>query len=371
MPNSLAKVLCLAIALILIEDNCYCGSSESKIEFSYASDLKRAIENDDFNAIAINRNCSGIIGQPSTDIDLIFKKVEESIVLSKWTFIVFSETFFGNTPVINHDTVCKIVTTCNNFSKKHPNVFIHINFLHTFHNKNRPPWLPERGIDTADIHPNRIICAGTTFENDAAKVAIFKYNDRKDNRISNYSLLIWNEKPIVFYRKSTYCNEANASVIKYEPTSQKLQAGDYLYEFGDFRENAVDGLTGDYKAIADTLLRDGFFKTRICYDLNEMAGFDSSTKILIINANEAPSIYGWKDKINSDMFCIEADPYHQNPTLQGLQKSAEIRYPYCTYTFFNKDGRFLPRQYGHSLNDVLPFYVYLGSNGFEIFSDDD
>ena len=272
---------------------------------------------------------------------------------------------------ISFATARTIIEKCNVFTRKYDKVLIHINFLHSFDNQDRPAWLPEKGIDTEDIHPDRIMCSnGVIFESDASKSAIFKYDDGKNNRIANYSLLIWNGEPIVFYRKSTYCNEANVLVIKYEPTLQKFQTGDYLYEFGNFREDVVDGLTNDHKKIADALLLDGFFKTRICYDLNVIENFGSSTMLLIINANEAPNIEGWRQKINQDMLCIEADSYHQNPNRQASQRRGELKYPYCSYTFFNRNGRFIPRQYVHSLNDVLPFYVYLGFNGFEVFQDD-
>ena len=100
--------------------------------------------------------------------------------------------------------------------------------------------------------------------------------------------------------------------------------------------------------------------------MNELG---TNTKLLIINANEAPNIDGWLNKIsNKDMLCLQADAYHQNPQLLKYQMEGEVSYPFYTYSFFTKEGRFLPKEHTHLLKDMLPFYSYYGMESkFEKF----
>ncbi len=364
------KNFCIFIILVLINNNCYSGNEQSVTppEAKYDKDLKHSIESGDLNAITINRNCSGnIIGKPSIDIEQILNKIKEIIPQKqKWTFLIFSETFFGNNAIMTENEVQNIVKKCNEFSKLYPKVLLHINFLHKFNNNKRPPWLPLQGIQVTDINLDRITCNNIP---EPDKKNIFKYNDEAKSRISNYSILICRGCPILFYRKSTYCNEANFQIVKYDSETKKFQAGDCLYEFGDFQSHIIDNLDEEHQNLADTLINNKLICTRICYDLNKMNELGTNTKLLIINANEAPNIDGWLNKIsNKDMLCLQADAYHQNPQLLKYQMEGEVSYPFYTYSFFTKEGRFLPKEHTHLLKDMLPFYSYYGMESkFEKF----
>lgn len=181
---------------------------------------------------------------------------------------------------------------------------IHINFLFTFKNSNRPPWLPDNTRDKDEIQKDRIFCSAAPekIQNIGIITNILEGND---NRLVNCSILIWNGQPISYYRKSTYCREKDKLIIS-SAADGSLAAGDYKYEFGDFKDHIVPGLQGEYSTMAQQLIDGKILTSRICYDLNEPYELPEGN-LLIINSNGIPSFRGWRPRLSNDVFCIIAD----------------------------------------------------------------
>jgi hypothetical protein len=263
------------------------------------------------------------------------------------------------------EKVNDIIVKCREFTRANRKVFIHINFLFNFQNSHRPQWFPETGTDTSVVSKDRIKC---TAPEACWPLISSAHRTTINNRISNCSVLIWDGEPISYYRKSTYCNEADSLIIAHNGTN--FIVGSHKYEFGDFKDHIVPNLGKNHLGIAKMLFDKSICKkplisTKICYDLNVMPNIGNNVSLLIINANEAPNIAGWKEKIKNSVFCIQSDPYHQNPVIAPYQERGEIKYPSWRYSFFKKTGRFLPNEYRHTLEDMLPFYGYRKECGFE------
>lgn len=258
------------------------SSSELVDEDALTSELRNAVKSKTIDIIAMKRFLSIGINTLTLNrnkINEIFEKIQEKIDQNRWTLLVFSECFFGDT-VLNNDEVKYIVGKCCELTKCYKKLIIHVNCLHKFDIKDPdcPSWVKHEYVPIADTEiDSRLI--------NTDKHANFLFaNALNTKRVANYSLVIWDNIPISIYRKSTYCNEANDVVNPYSTAT-------HAYEFGNFKTSKL--ITDDEHGgrIVSLFVEDAaLFITRICSDMNK-TDFLTDTflkEILILPANEAP-----------------------------------------------------------------------------------
>jgi hypothetical protein len=274
--KKLFKIILCMIALFF--KDCICMEA-------YPEELRQAIITKNVNIVSVKRFLHigmNIFSFNEAKINEIFEKIAEKITPTenKWTLVVFSEYFFGEINPLNNNEVNYIVGKCNELTNRYEKVIIHINFLHTFNTIDAqcPEWVKYNYIPIANAEiGNRLI---NTDQN-----MILPVTAERTHRGSNYSLVIWNDLPISIYRKSTYCNEANAIFNSANAS--------HAYEFGDFLSHQL-GREGIHQQIADIFAGDASLViTRICADMNREAFLTDQhlrqNGILILPAKEAPT----------------------------------------------------------------------------------
>lgn len=217
--------------------------------------------------------------------------------MKNYTLAVFSETFFSNNPALDDVSVENIVKCCKILTKKHKDLIICVNFLHKYAKSSLPSWLSPG--DFANPLRNDFICTTTARQNvDTYKQRLLS-NKISDLRFSNYSLIIWDGIPLSCYRKTIYLKEQDSLADK-----------GYGFDFGDWHNYSTKELsTGslDHKKFANLFnTRDKqVVMTRICADLADMPDVPDSIKLLIAQANDAPS--GWLEKFQVSTVCCYCD----------------------------------------------------------------
>lgn len=210
---------------------------------------------------------------------------------SKYTMIIFSETFFSNSLALDTTSVANIIDCCRELTLKHDNLIICINFLHKY---DTPSWLSvqkkltplkEEYVCTTDHYKDKL-----------------KENQKSSRRFSNYSVILWKGKALSCYRKTVYMRE-NDSLVEQG----------YGFDFGDWNSyQSIEALeTPEEYSRWSELFNAGKNQkicTRICADLNYMPDVPENIKLLIVQANDSPS--GWLEKFNgastSCCFCDAA-----------------------------------------------------------------
>lgn len=319
------------------------------MKVSEEDDLRQAISNKNINIICVQRKTHSettISKLFNDNIKEIFTLLDQKIDNDKWTIVVFSENFFGNSNnILDLNDVTQIVTECNAFTARHPKSIIHINFLQEFNvNKlnEQCQWLhaPYATL-TFDQCKDRII--QPIFKD------ILLLKDSLQH-VANYSLIIWNGHPIAIYRKSTYCNEANALVIgcsssqslsKAMPQSN-LPNPKHLYEFGNFQTHSLLTSASVHAQIAGLFTGSSpLIATRICADMNPrfLEKFQPECSIILI----VPANYKTVNESNlpKGIFAVFSD------TALGI-------------SFININGTVIRKQSPESFvaNDFCNIYCY-------------
>jgi hypothetical protein len=226
---------------------------------------------------------------------------------SKWTIVVFSETFFSDDPWDTTE-VEKIANFCKILTGKHKNLIISANFLHKYEGASDAP-SRRKPINKDFVETNY-----------AAKL---KKNRSSNLRFSNYSLIFWDNVPVSCYRKTTYKKEVESDRKDYDSI---INHG-YGYDFGNWKSYPTPELetaSNEHKKLAK-LFNSGkrqLVASRICSDMNYTASFSKTKKLLILTANGAPMLLGWKDKVLKTNVCVsDADNGH-SMVLLGISKPA-------------------------------------------------
>jgi hypothetical protein len=244
-------------------------------------EFKLAIISRNINVICIKRFLR--VGDSLTlleysQIDEIFGRIREKIVSGELMLIIFSESFFGDTKASDNERINYIMEKCRQLTKDFTKIILHLSFLHEFRVDESPIWLQQYNPISAEEIPSRLI-------NTTQHAEFLRANETNQNRIANYSLVIWNGLPITIYRKSTYCEEAEKNV---NPVSG---VATHAYEFGDFKSHILV-TNGIFKQMAEIFAStNSAVITRMCSDMNHRF-LNTLPKnretLLILPANEAP-----------------------------------------------------------------------------------
>lgn len=236
-----------------------------------------------------------------------------------YTLAVFSETFFSNNPALDNLSVTKIVECCRLLTKKHANLIICVNFLHKFTNASRPIWL--QSLPSA-LHPEDYEFIGT---DDMHKAKLLSTdNSNSELRFSNYSLIVWNEISLSCYRKTVYLSEQDSLIDM-----------GYGFDFGNwnsYQNIELASASQEHRNFAK------FFNigdkqvvmTRICADLASMPDIPRTINLLIAQANSAPGLSSWYNKIHSIFSYCDADKGcciivpHQDPYVKTTKDAQKI-----------------------------------------------
>ena len=209
---------------------------------------------------------------------------------SKYSIIVFSETFFSNNPVLDNTSVEHIMECCRELTLKHDELVICINFLHKYNLDDTLSWLPVRKVDYNPLK-EEYICSTNKDK--------LLQNRTNHNRFSNYSVILWKGKVLSCYRKTVYMRE-----------NDSLAEQGYGFDFGDWNSyQSIETLdTSEEHSRLSELFNAGENQkicTRICADLHYMPYVPEDIKLLIIQANDAPS--DWLKKFNVPTRCCFCD----------------------------------------------------------------
>lgn len=284
-------------------------SSSSSEHSSTQQDLLQAITGRDIQIICMQRTFNPLqpIIKIQNHVDQVFQEINGQINDSKWTFVIFSEHFWGGaTQALTSDEIQHIINRCNAILNTHPQLIIHINFLHKFNfstlSEGNCNWLfASRGF-ISEYDGNRIFGEVKPSDNCFTK--------QSNMHISNYSLIIHQGMPIAIYRKGTYANESDSDII----------SGGYIYEFGDFQTHAIgenplsEIFTGDHQQII----------TRICADMNS-AFLDNipSAELAIVPANMMNVREAIKNIPVKDAIFVDTNPNRQISHLQKANYMGE------------------------------------------------
>lgn len=185
---------------------------------------------------------------------------------------------------------------CKLLTKKHENLIICVNFLHKFTNDSRPIWL--QSLPSA-LHPEHHEFIGTDDMHKAKLLSADNINSGL--RFSNYSLIVWNEIPLSCYRKTVYLSEQDSLIDM-----------GYGFDFGNwnsYQNIELASASQEHRNFAK------FFNigdkqvvmTRICADLASMPDIPRTINLLIAQANSAPGLSIWYNKIYSICSYCDAD----------------------------------------------------------------
>jgi hypothetical protein len=198
----------------------------------------------------------------------------------KWTIIVFSETFFFDTPFDDAELEY-VMRYCRLLSGKYPKLVISANFLHKYQGVARSRDIPLSddfisGNGNPGLHRNR-----------ASRL-----------RFSNCTFIVWSGVPISIYRKTTHTAEAD-----------DLVAAGYGYDFGDWKSRPTTELqaaSNKHKEIAK-LFNSGkkqVVAARTCSDMNFTPKLPKHVKLLILTANDSSDAIYWQDKTKQALVCV-------------------------------------------------------------------
>jgi hypothetical protein len=143
-----------------------------------------------------------------------------------------------------------------------------------------------------------------------------KENAPSNLRFSNCSSIFWNGVTLSCYRKASYKDEDN-----------RLVDEGYGYDFGDWKSYAPPELataSDDHKEFA-ALFNSGrkqIIASRTCSDMNHTPALAKSVKLLILTADGAPALRGWKDKVGHIKVCVSDADYGESMVLFGLKEAA-------------------------------------------------
>jgi hypothetical protein len=276
------KIFIVIFLILSVNDNCFCVKRpEAQDEEQLISGLEEAIKNQNINIICLTRHPSwgsGILPLSDKQIDGIFQKIQQKLgsesFASRWTFVIFSECFWGMFNPLKDETVLYIVEKCKFLTKNHNKVIIHITFTHSFC-KSIPKceWLHGYCID-GGINPSERITRTSL------KKPFKAATEQDDLRLSNYSLMFYKENPISIYRKSTYHQEAD----------DLISENRYVYEFGNFNDLTI----ADNFLAKQLIGKSKMITTRICSDMNDsfLQTIQLKNKgILFIPAQGVPNFY--------------------------------------------------------------------------------
>lgn len=329
----LIRILLVVIVGMLVNS---LSAMESSSIAAASTELKQAITNQDINFICVRRIFNWLlpITKVQNYIQGVFEKINEKIINDdRWTFVIFSEQFWGGaTQALASNEVKDIVGQCQALSRNRPKVIIHINFLHKFKvselNQHNCSWL-SMNDDINNYNSNRIFGDLSLDETDFTKSS--------EKHLSNYSLIIYGGTPIAIYKKSTYANEGD-SLIK---------AG-YVYEFGDFKTHAIGNnpfsaiFVGDSAQVA----------TRICADMNEAFLQNiPNVELLMVPANNKHIDNSILNINVNDMIFVDTNPTRLISHLQKLGsnlKSDVCKPSYVLQEKFDEHNGFELYQYNWS-----------------------
>jgi hypothetical protein len=212
--------------------------------------------------------------------------ITKPIPMKEWTIAIFSETFFSNNPALDTASVMQIVNCCRLVTIKHPKLIICINFLHKYKGLMWCPakQTPENPSYIKNVEQSSLLA-----------------NSGKEDRFSNYSLVIWNGVVLSCYRKTVYLAEQNSLI------SQK-----YGFDFGDWNSSMSTELSSaspEHNALAElfNVGKKQVVCTRICADMTETPPILPNIKLLIIQANDPPVRINWLGLIKSPTKCCMVD----------------------------------------------------------------
>lgn len=269
------------------------STSLNSMQISPCQDLMDSIENNKCRMIFLGRystqeqNCSPL---NEAKINEIFEKIAKNLQNNnEWTFVIFSENFFGDTNALDDRKVRYIVSKCNELTGSRDKVIVHATFLHEFNINNSVNWLKNYQMPT-DLNRKRVINSRNI------TLSSLGYGLNSNNHVANYSLIVWKGRPISIYRKSTYCNESNDIFKEYYEEigccccfEHNFNQEFSVYEFGDFQVHSLVSEDSEYSQMANIFSGSYYVTSRICSDLNFPDTIHyGNTKMLILPADEAP-----------------------------------------------------------------------------------
>lgn len=249
--------------------------------------ILHSIENMDYHIISLSAVLKSGVVTFQGSLESLFQQIKKNVPKNKTTFVIFSEMFFSSTP-LETKHVKPIIEECKKLTSQNQRLFVCVNFLHKF--SERPSWLPEEGINSRNKSIKYINTLANPLDSNEL-VSIFWPEKTNSYKISNYSLIIWNGKPISFYRKSTYCKEADSECIA--NNNGKWSAGDSTYEFGDWQIHSLCS-EDPYQNIFTRLFHSGLISLRICFDVSDTIDdsplCSKNNAVCFIQANGVPQI---------------------------------------------------------------------------------
>lgn len=212
------------------------------------------------------------------------KALEES-----WSLVVFNEMFFSKTMPLCAEDINYIMFDLELFLKINNQAIVNTNFLMEHKEKftsidKRNQWLNAEHELYKKLEQNNI----NNFFHSAYSNIQWQnlFSNIKDseqieiNMLQNTSFTSWNGEPLIFYKKTSYRDEAETS----------LKKNGYIYSIG--LANDLPGVVENvHQSIQQVLL--GNISTEICYDLeigirNKFKTYPKTHKIHIFQSNTLP-----------------------------------------------------------------------------------
>ena len=269
----------------------------------------------------------------------ILKKFEEISTKStknirdSWKLCVFNEMFFSKRMPISDEFREKILKNISALSDK--KTLTHVNFLYHKQRKNkftqndlnriRERLLPR---EQASGRPHARFVFGNTQAIDGAFLASYinnlshlvTTNKRKLSYLTNESDILWDKKPVCYYKKSSYFHESDKSLI-----------GDFIYDVGDGRDCQHPGLPREHSSVADITLKN--LSSEICFDLctgvrqennwRNVTDADSKSKIHILVSNWVSLYNNFKFLPPHSSLIVHVDPILLNENVFALRKDID------------------------------------------------